>query len=123
LAIQLSLQKQQLRIRQPCPSLPRLETFNLRLSLLHLQLKRTQLLRGRCRLKLQLLLECRRSSVPIPHALSGSSFVDGAGVTPLAPFALPVFSRSWRNGLTMSIGIGKTTVEFCSAPISVSVCK
>ena len=32
-------------------------------------------------------------------------------------------SISARKGFTISIGIGKTTVEFCSAPISVSVCK
>ena len=44
-------------------------------------------------------------------------------VPPLAPAGLPDFSTRSRNGLMMSIGIGKTTVEFCSAPISVSVCR
>jgi len=34
---------------------------------------------------------------------------------------LAAFSSRVRNGLTMSIGIGKIAVVFCSAPISVSV--
>src|SRR6185312_822940 len=57
------------------------------------------------------------------HALKGSSFVSGARAAPLMPRGLPALSRSSRKGFTISIGIGKTTVEFCSAPISVSVCR
>lgn len=38
-------------------------------------------------------------------------------------FASAAVSNSERNGFTMSIGIGKMTVEFCSAPISASVCR
>ena len=70
-----------------------------------------------------------RGSAPITshqatsRAFKGASFIDGTRVAPLAPRALPALSRSSRNGLMMSIGIGKTTVEFCSAPISASVCK
>jgi hypothetical protein len=56
LAIQLSLQKLQLRILLRCHSMPRLEPLNLRLLLLQLQLQRVQLQRGGCGLKLQLLI-------------------------------------------------------------------
>ena len=59
----------------------------------------------------------------LPHAANGIPFVSGARAAPLAPAGLPVFSISSRNGLMMSIGIGKMMVEFCSAPISVSVCR
>ena len=45
----------------------------------------------------------------------------------LSPFetraATALRSRISKNGLTMSSGIGKTTVVFCSPPISESVCK
>jgi hypothetical protein len=58
-----------------------------------------------------------------PYAPNENSFAGGTSAASLAPRALPVFSRSSRNGLMMSIGIGKTTMEFCSAPISVSVCR
>jgi hypothetical protein len=54
---------------------------------------------------------------------NGTSFICGTRASPLAPAALPGFSSSSRNGFMMSIGIGKTTVEFCSAPISVRVCR
>lgn len=52
---------------------------------------------------------------------------DGAGteacMAPLAVLALSAFSRMSRNGFMTSMGIGKTIVEFCSPPISVSVCR
>jgi hypothetical protein len=38
-------------------------------------------------------------------------------------FSLAAFSSNARNGFTVSIGIGNTTIVFCSAPISVSACR
>ncbi len=56
------------------------------------------------------------------HAFSaGLSAIVGPRAAPLA--LLSAFSRISRNGFMTSMGIGKTTVEFCSAPISVSVCR
>ncbi len=57
------------------------------------------------------------------HAANGAPVANGTRASPLAPAGLPAFSISCRNGLMMSIGIGNTTVEFCSAPISVNVCR
>ena len=60
----------------------------------------------------------------LPHALNGTlSFISGARSAPFAPAGLPALSSISRNGLMISIGIGKMMVEFCSAPISVSVCR
>ena len=49
--------------------------------------------------------------------------VRGIRAAPIRPDGLRLFVENSRNGFMMSIGIGKTTVEFCSAPISVSVCR
>ena len=57
------------------------------------------------------------------YALKGTSFAGETRPSPLAPAGFPAFSRRSRNGLIMSIGIGKMMVEFCSAPISVRVCR
>jgi hypothetical protein len=63
------------------------------------------------------------SCEPVPHEANGTLLVSGRRASPLMPAGFPVFSMRSRNGLMMSIGIGKTMVEFCSAPISVSVCR
>ena len=57
----------------------------------------------------------------VRQAFSGVFSALGPVLAPLVPVTLPGFSISSRNGLMMSIGMGKTTVEFCSAPISASV--
>ncbi len=50
--------------------------------------------------------------------------VSAGTFTPFAAIAGAAFlARMSRKGLTMSSGIGKTTVVLCSPPISVSVCK
>ena len=63
--------------------------------------------------------ECWISGI-LCHAFSGVSLAIWPTAAPLVPIGLPGFSIDSRNGLMMSIGIGKTTVEFCSAPISES---
>ena len=59
----------------------------------------------------------RRSEIvqraSVPFAMEGA---------PLGRVPMPIFSMKFRNGPTMSIGIGNTIVEFYSPPIPVSVC-
>ena len=54
---------------------------------------------------------------------SRSAHPVGSRTSAVAPGSLLLFSRIWRNGLMMSMGMGNTTVELCSAPISISVCR
>jgi len=48
---------------------------------------------------------------------------DSGTLRPFAAGGAAFLPRMSKNGLMMSIGIGKTTVELCSPPISVSVCR
>ena len=57
-------------------------------------------------------LQCSRGL-----SMAGEAFSDPLG----RAVERSAFSSRSRNGFMMSIGIGKTTVEFCSAPISVRV--
>jgi len=55
----------------------------------------------------------------------GRDHTDAGSVSPftVGAAAVDLLSRISKKGLTMSSGIGKTTVELCSPPISESVCR
>jgi hypothetical protein len=64
-------------------------------------------------------------SLSVTRAQTGNTMsLASAGIIDvLMDAGFPAISSSSKNGLMMSIGNGKTTVEFCSAPISVRVCR